>query len=845
MAGIGHKLETKGVIMALLSLVLISTGCEDKIDPSAVNPSEGETVEVTLNLGIANEEDGVGTTASPTSKANGNSNKAAFEVLPVAKVQTKAEDGKPDQLYNLEIIQYNSTGTKLQSQMLSSAVTTGTTITVSLTAASNCKLLLIAHGNSNYFSGFSGKATLDAVRSATDILVEAKTSSINGIATDATGSALANMPYYLLLEDVNIINEEGRYKIQSTEGSDVRLLLKRLAAKVQLDWHFDQAMTNAGYTLKEVKLCQVPAHYRLIPETETTDKWGEVYPTSVAEFTDAYRLTGTELAKGTKTVWIPANARGISSYATSPIYRNKENANASATYAEFVVDNKNKEERLYYRAYLGGNETNDFNLLENKNYEWTVNINHANYTSDPRIQLLDQTPVKSTNEQPTSNCFMMKPGTNICFNPYEHEAGTDGWNTELTTAGAILTNKTIDKVEVLWQTKDAGTSGDLVMGYIVDNTNHQNLVNLTDGSDIKKARIHIKVPVTNGGNAVVAAKNSSGIIVWSWHLWISDYVPVGLSGDITTVSRNAAIQAAQKATQSGMVQVYGGISWTDPDGAFYKKVIMDRNLGATRAGIQNNLLDGVRTFGLLYQGGRKDPFFCSADGTAKEMKTIYDGDGKEVSIDKIRNSDVTAYDNTIQNPLTFYLVQSGSEEYTAFSKKPDAWGSNSGKTIYDPCPKGWRVPSNKGGGADAKQCMMAGFGSTNLSWVPENNSPASNNTLRFYDGTALKTFNTSSVASSTFVGSGFVYTEGSGETMVLDQISNKSAFFPGVSLREHNTGAYRDKEGSVAIKNNTVYIWASSMDNNSLYIYQFQSSKLYFKHTISRAFGFSVRCVQE
>lgn len=67
-----------------------------------------------------------------------------------------------------------------------------------------------------------------------------------------------------------------------------------------------------------------------------------------------------------------------------------------------------------------------------------------------------------------------------------------------------------------------------------------------------------------------------------------------------------------------MVQVYGGISWTDPDGAFYKKVIMDRNLGATRAGIQNNLLDGVRTFGLLYQGGRKDLFFCSADEQPKK-----------------------------------------------------------------------------------------------------------------------------------------------------------------------------------------------------------------------------------
>ena len=514
MAGIGHKLETKGVIMALLSLVLISTGCEDKIDPSAVNPSEGETVEVTLNLGIANEEDGAGANDSPTSKAGSNSG-SALEVVPVSDVRTKSGTDIPDQFYNLEIIQYSSTGSKLKNQNLTA--TTGTTFTASLQTASNCKLLLIARGSSNYFSGLSGKGTLDAVRSVTDIIVEAKTSNINKIATDATGATLADMPYYLLLEDVNIIYEDGRYKIQSPQGKDVRLLLKRLAVKVRLDWILDEKMTADKYTLKEVKLCQVPAHYRLIPQTESTDKWGEVYPSSIAEFVDAYRLTGTELtdANGTQTVWIPANARGISSYSNSPYYRNKTNANPAATYAEFVVDNSEKKERLYYRVYLGGNETDDFNLLENTNYHWTVNINKADYANDPRIQLLDQTPVISTNEQPTANCFMMKPGTNICFNPYEHEAGTDGWNTQLTTNGiTIQPNKTLDRVEVFWQTKDAGTSGDLVMGYIVDNTNHQNLVNLTDGDKIKDALIHVKVPVTNGGNAVIAAY-SGETVVWS------------------------------------------------------------------------------------------------------------------------------------------------------------------------------------------------------------------------------------------------------------------------------------------------------------------------------------------
>ena len=83
--------------MTLLSLVLIGTGCEDKIDSSVVNPSEGKTVEVTLNIGIADEEDGTGASASPTSKAGSSSySGSAFEVVSVADVQTKSGTDIPD-----------------------------------------------------------------------------------------------------------------------------------------------------------------------------------------------------------------------------------------------------------------------------------------------------------------------------------------------------------------------------------------------------------------------------------------------------------------------------------------------------------------------------------------------------------------------------------------------------------------------------------------------------------------------------------------------------------------------------------------------------------------------------
>ena len=58
--------------------------------------------------------------------------------------------------------------------------------------------------------------------------VKAKESNINAIAPNAIGNSLANMTYYLYLENVNITSAG---KIESPAGQDVRLLLKRLATK--------------------------------------------------------------------------------------------------------------------------------------------------------------------------------------------------------------------------------------------------------------------------------------------------------------------------------------------------------------------------------------------------------------------------------------------------------------------------------------------------------------------------------------------------------------------------------------------------------------------------------------
>ncbi len=173
------------------------------------------------------------------------------------------------------------------------------------------------------------------------------------------------------------------------------------------------------------------------------------------------------------------------------------------------------------------------------------------------------------------------------------------------------------------------------------------------------------------GNAVVAAKLDD-VIVWSWHVWVTDYDPMS-----------------------------DPFVWTDKStGTSY--TFMVRNLGARNAKKYD-----AGSLGLLYQWGRKDPF-VGADGTESSVYVLkYDIDGnrvREVSEERptYPSSD---YESTnlplsIQNPNTFYSAPSSAWPVVdwltddAQRQNHDLWGGVSGyKTKYDPCPEGWKVPA--------------------------------------------------------------------------------------------------------------------------------------------------------
>ena len=170
------------------------------------------------------------------------------------------------------------------------------------------------------------------------------------------------------------------------------------------------------------------------------------------------------------------------------------------------------------------------------------------------------------------------------------------------------------------------------------------------------------------GNAVIAAKDEYGTILWSWHIWLTD---------------------------QPIEQVYYNDAGT----------MMDRNLGATSA-----TPGDVGALGLLYQWGRKDPFL----GSSSVYSSVEaESTGKWPSPISTSSSSGNV-DYSVRNPMTFIYSNSPDEFDWHYSyRNNELWSSS--KTIYDPCPLGWRIPDGGDNGIWSKACGYLSY------FIPEMN----------------------------------------------------------------------------------------------------------------------------
>ena len=201
----------------------------------------------------------------------------------------------------------------------------------------------------------------------------------------------------------------------------------------------------------------------------------------------------------------------------------------------------------------------------------------------------------------------------------------------------------------------------------------------------------VKQSDIKSGNAVVAV-TKGGTVVWSWHLWFapkSALTPIPVTnyqgktynfttetlgwkpkGEVTTYNapRTVKVKVEQTIANSGA--------------KLFTVINITQNNGGKKEGIST-----------LYQFGRKDAF-PGMDETQLPQGSITKNAGDNMSIT-----------NGIQNPQNFYIWGSswynnppaGYSYYNLWSADNTTTGFNDNavvKTVYDPCPVGFKMPAS-------------------------------------------------------------------------------------------------------------------------------------------------------
>ena len=202
----------------------------------------------------------------------------------------------------------------------------------------------------------------------------------------------------------------------------------------------------------------------------------------------------------------------------------------------------------------------------------------------------------------------------------------------------------------------------------------------------------VKASDIQSGNAVVAVKKG-GTIVWSWHLW---FAPKDALDKIKVTNHQNVDYYFTKETLGWKPTQWSGSTYDKARTVKVKVVQPIKNGGVAQETVINitqnpgNVKKGATT---LYQFGRKDAF----PGVATS-------DLKAGGITENAGDNMTIVNN-IQNPDKFYIYGSSLwtnyDYYNLWSADNTVTGGyNQGndnpvvKTVYDPCPVGFKMPAN-------------------------------------------------------------------------------------------------------------------------------------------------------
>ena len=230
-------------------------------------------------------------------------------------------------------------------------------------------------------------------------------------------------------------------------------------------------------------------------------------------------------------------------------------------------------------------------------------------------------------------------------------------------------NLSAQKAELLWQdVKDLVTD-----------------VQLTNEG--KALQFKVNKNVIEQGNAVIAISDSEGTIMWSWHIWVTDYNPY--------------------EKEDNFFNRYLGFCYNDTEIFDPRTVTLrfeqeetGKKVELTITQTEHRIEDGNCPF---YQFGRKDPMLPGTTSTAEAVnKTWYNAQGtasteiKTVGGSDDKGDDVIIY--CMKNPdklcgatymdYVYYNIWATDDKKGESKTK-----TTSVKTVYDPSPAGYQVPT--------------------------------------------------------------------------------------------------------------------------------------------------------
>lgn len=431
--------------------------------------------------------------------------------------------------------------------------------------------------------------------------------------------------------------------------SDITVKFSRRIAKINVTCSI---ASGVSFTPARLQLRNVPKSFTLVSSSTPV-------PMASADNFQNY-LSITDNIQDGYTWYMPENRRGRGS-ANTPNLKTAATAPSGqggyCTYVELsgLYQENGTSKLVSYRVYLGNNNTDDYNVENNRVYNVHLSVSGVN-EADQRLTV-------ETLPEPKipANCYMVSPGTTVVIDMLKSPGkAVSGSGIDYTSRVGDSSNPLIKSVGIVWQTAD--TPDGLIQDLTYLAATGQAMFKVTPGAS---------------GNLLLAAYSDTeqkGTVLWSWHIWITDYRPDEYVAENTSVTG-------------------GNVYSSSRDGGIW----MDRDLGALTATPGSNT-----TIGYAYQWGRKDPFPLSNDVAAVVLRPLYDSKGEYLrsgAVTEIHNSgEKDLIEKAIAYPWIFFTTTEGADDMTKgyWWKTTESlflW-SDTEKTMYDPCPAGWRLPSS-------------------------------------------------------------------------------------------------------------------------------------------------------